>query len=446
MDLTTLKKYYNRCHPGDALSPDDDRNVDIDGYGPEPVRGNNWVSRLATAIERSDKPVCLHFTGLPGSGKSTELRRLAARLKRADGAHLLPVIVDGDDSLDLTNEIDIPDIITAILLGAERAVLAAEGRNPDEALEDGYFSRLWTWLNKTEIDLGKGEFAIPGSGAKLVAEMKSRPTLRQRVRATLSTHLSSFLDEAREELHQLEERAKKCGGYSGIVVIFDSLEKLRGSSQNWTDVLASAERVFSSGAPYLRLPVHVLYTVPPALINRTLFKDVLFIPMIKLRDREGKDWPEGFTVARELVRRRLPDDIVRDIFGELAEARIADLIRWSGGYPRELVRLLQATLAQETLPLTEAAFQRIVNELKDAYRKVVPADAFSWLARVAEERYYTIEEEKQRQIADQMLLNSVVLRYVNGNDWYELHPAVAEIPGVRQAMEERKAPAAPDAA
>jgi hypothetical protein len=190
----------------------------------------------------------------------------------------------------------------------------------------------------------------------------------------------------------------------------------------------------------------VLYTVPPALLNRTLFKDVLFIPMIKLRDREGKDWPEGFTVARELVRRRLPDDIVRDIFGELAEARIADLIRWSGGYPRELVRLLQATLAQETLPLTEAAFQRIVNELKDAYRKVVPADAFSWLARVAEERYYTIEEEKQRQIADQMLLNSVVLRYVNGNDWYELHPAVAEIPGVRQAMEERKAPAAPDAA
>lgn len=447
MDLSTKKKYYNRCNPSEALPPDDERNLDIDGFGTESVRGANWVSRLATAIELSDQPVCQLFTGLPGSGKSTELRRLAARLQAPQGAHLLPVIVDGDNSLDLTNEIDIPDIIAAILYGVEKTVLEAEGKDPAAALENGYFVRLWTWLTQTEVELAKTEYAIPGSGAKLVAEMRSRPTLRQRVRATLAAHLSSFLEEAREELLRLELRAKQCG-YNGIAVIFDSLEKLRGSSQNWTDVLASAERVFSSGAPYLRLPVHVLYTVPTALINRTLFKDVLFIPMIKLCDRADVPWPDGYAAARELVRRRLPDDIAGEVFGELAEARIRDLIRWSGGYPRELVRLLQSALAQERLPLGENDFQRIFNELKDAYRKVVPADAFAWLAKIAHERYYTVEEEKQRQIADQMLLNNVVLRYVNANDWYALHPAVAEIPGVRQAMAERDAPAptAPDEA
>jgi hypothetical protein len=331
------------------------------------------------------------------------------------------------------------------MLGVEQAVLIAEGENPATALETGYFARLWSWLNKTEIELSKAEFAIPGGGPKLVAEMRSRPALRQRVRATLATHLSRFLDEAREELVQLEARAKT-KGYQGLVVIFDSLEKLRGSSQNWTDVLASAERIFSSGAPYLRLPVHVLYTVPTALINRHLFKGVHFIPMIKLHDREGKAWDAGYAAARELVRRRVPDDIAREIFGEPVEARIAEVIRWSGGYPRELVRLLQSALAHDTLPLNESDFQRIFNELKDAYRKVVPADAFVWLAKVAHERYYTVEEEKHRQIADQMLLNNVVLRYVNDNDWYDLHPAVAEIPGIRQAMTAPGTPpTAPDA-
>lgn len=439
MYLSTKKKYYNRCNASEALAPNDERNLDIDAFDAARVRGDNWVSRLANAIELSDEPVCLLFTGLPGSGISTELRRLAQRLKDPQRAELLPVLIDGDASLDLTNEIDIPDIIAAIMLGVEKAVLEVEGKDPATALETGYFTKLWSWLTTTEIELTKAEFAIPGGGPKLVTEMRSRPTLRARVRATLATHLSSFLEDVREELRLLENRAK-VKGYRGIVVIFDSLEKLRGSNQNWPNVLASAERIFSSGAPYLKLPVHVLYTVPTALINRHLFKSVHFIPMIKLCDRDGRPWAPGYAAARELVRRRLPDDIARQVFGELLEARIADLIRWSGGYPRELVRLLQSALAHENLPLAENDFQRIFNELKDAYRKVIPADAFAWLAKVAHERYYTVEEEKQRQIADQMLLNNAVLRYVNDNDWYDLHPAVAEIPGIRQALQAHRAP------
>jgi hypothetical protein len=85
------------------------------------------------------------------------------------------------------------------------------------------------------------------------------------------------------------------------------------------------------------------------------------------------------------------------------------------------------------LPLSQPDFERIFNELKDAYRKVVPADTFDWLARVATEQYFTVLDDDHRQIADQMLLNNAVLRYVNANDWFDLHPAVAEIPGVKEA-------------
>lgn len=438
MDFKTRRHYYNRCRVHESLPPDDPRNLDIDAFGPTKVRGVSWVERLGNAIELSDKPEFLLFTGLPGSGKSTELKRLAARLSDPQLGNFLPVVVDGDQALDLTNPIDIPDILAAILYAVEEAVLRAEGRDPAQAMEQGYFGRLWSWLSNTDLELSKSEFSIPGGGPKLVVEMRSRPNLREKVRTIISAHLSSFLRKASEELTLLQTRAKD-KGFEGLVVIFDSLEKLRGTSQNWDQVLLSAERLFSGGAPYLRLPVHVLYTVPPALVNRCV-EHITFLPMIKLADKDGTAFAPGLAAARELVRRRIPDDVLGELLGPEAEKRIGELIHWSGGYPREIVRLLQSALALESQPLPEADFERIFNELKDAYRKVVPADAFAWLAQVAADKYYTVLDDKHRPIADLMLSNNAVLRYVNGSDWFDLHPAVSAIPGVIAA---RTAPSGP---
>jgi hypothetical protein len=434
MDLKTRKTYYNRCDPSEPLDPGDDRNVDLDDLGPTPVRGINWVHRLASRIELSDKPVFELFTGLPGSGKSTELRRLAARLEKPDGAHLLPVLVDAERVLDLANPIDVPEIIAGILECTEAVVLRHEGKDPEKAMEEGYLTRLWAWLTRTDVDIGKGELTIPG-GPKLVAEMKTRPTLRQRVRATIAAHLTTFLREARDEMKLLESRATGLG-YSGLVVIFDSLEKLRGISTNWTQVLESAEQLFAAGAPYLRLPVHILYTVPPALAARRWFdQQVQFIPMIKLRERNGADFKPGLDAARELVRKRVPDAVLIELLGPSAEARIKELILWSGGYPREIIRLLRSAFALSTAPISEEDLQRIISEIRDAYRKIVPADAYEWLAQVSRDHYLVFQSDGHRQAADLMLQNNAVLRYLNGGDWFDLHPAVQQIPGVQEAKQ-----------
>lgn len=438
MDFSTRRKYYNRCNALESLAPEDERNLDIDGFSQQKVRGSNWTERLGNAIELSDQPVFLLFTGLPGSGKSTELKRLAGRLSNPGRGNFLPVLVDGERYLDLTDRVDISDIIAAILFAAEEAVLKAEERDPEKAMAEGYFTRLWKWLTQTDVELSKGEFTIP-NGPKLVFEMRSRPSLRAKVRSIIASHLSSFLREARQELELLQERATRLNR-AGLVVIFDSLEKLRGTSSSWKEVLASAEQVFSGGAPYLHLPVHVLYTIPAALVSRR-FDQVYFLPMIKLANRDGSPFRPGMDAARELVRLRMPDAVLAELLGPNTESRITELIRWSGGYPREIVRLLQSALAYENLPLSQSDFERIFNELKDAYRKVVPADTFAWLARVAAEQYFTVLDDDHRQIADQMLLNNAILRYVNENDWFDLHPAVAAIPGVREAREAHATPA-----
>lgn len=438
MDFADRKLYYNRCDPAEALAPDDERNVDLDadavgGYRP---RGVVWVERLASEIELSDTPTCTLFTGLPGSGKSTELRRLMAHLSKPDGMHLLPVLIDAERMIDLTTRVDIPDVIAAIVYATDEVVLTAEGNAHAVPAAEGYLTRLWHWLTTTDVQLGRGELSVADAG-KLVFELKTRDSLRQRVRRTVAANLTTFLGQARDELVALEERARALG-YAGLIVVLDSLEKLRGISENWHDVLASAEQIFGRGAPYLRLPVHVIYTVPAALVARQQ-QGIEFMPMVKLRHRDGQPFAPGVATMRKLVHQRIPAPVMVHLLGDDAQARLDELIMASGGYTRELIRFLRALVRERSHPLSQEAFERVLNELRDDYRAVVPAETFDWLAQVALDKYLTIHDDDHRASADLMLLNNVVMRYTNQRDWYDLHPVVYDIPGVAKAIAREQA-------
>jgi hypothetical protein len=436
MNLEELAYYYNRCNPDEPLDPGDERRVDIDRTD---VRGANWTQRLAVQFERSSRPVCRLFTGLRGSGKSTELRRLMTRLSDPQRAHLLPVLIDAEELLDITSEVDVSDVLTLVAYGAEQRVLEAEGKDPEGALQDGVFRRLWDWLRRTDANFNDAELGLElgpegiKAGGKVGFELRTRPTIRHKLREAVSAHLSAFVREVQGELVLLNARARKLG-YKGLVVIFDSLEKLRGSSLTWKSVLDSAERVFSNDAPYLQLPVHALYTVPAALVRR-MNTEVLFLPMIKIRDRAGKPHAPGIEVARELLERRLTEDGLKALFGAPnVEARVREIIMWSGGYPRELVRLAQSLLEEEHFPLGEASTRRILNRAGNTYRGIVyDSGAIDWVGSIAETRKLITSTDAEREAADLFLQNNVVLRYLNEDEWFDVHPSVAEMPEVQRA-------------
>ncbi|GBC59895.1 hypothetical protein DENIS_0837 [Desulfonema ishimotonii] len=435
MDFKTRKKYYNRCNPIEPLEPHDPRNLDIDAFGKESghrVRGINWADRLMEEIALSDQPVCKLFTGLPGSGKSTELLRLSQCLRTPDESNLFTVYINAEDFIDLHRRTEVTDILSAVLCAVISHVAKQKGERPEQALEEGYFKRLYDWLNKTEINANKAELNIPSAG-KLVFEMKTRPSLRKQVRDIVSAHFSKFVKDVRDELELLNEEVRREFKCEGMVVIFDSLEKLKGLSDNWNQVLDSAEKVFGGNATYLQLPVHVIYTIPAALTNR-INSEVSFLPMIKIRDKNRNPNPQGIKAARELIRKRIPDDRLREFLGDDTEARIKKLILRSGGYPRELVQMLQKVIAQQEFPISDSVLNHIITDLSNQYRSIVPGDAFEWLAEVANTKYMTIKNEDHRSTADLMLQNHAVLRYLNDELWFDVHPAIREIPGVQAAI------------
>lgn len=438
IDWELRRRYANRCNPEESLPPEDPRNVNIDELNPD-ARGVSVVDTIAERIEISESPVCEFFSGLPGSGKSTELRRLVARLALPGGAQLLPVIIDAEETLDTANLIDVADILVAILYHTERALLRAEGSSAEaaarDALVEGRFARLWHYLNSTEVEARKVEVAAPelAGALKVEFELKSNPSLRKRVRDRVAAHMTFFLREMKDLLRGMEDRAKKLG-HRGLLIVVDSLEKLRGNSDNWVDVLRSAEHVFRGDAPYLQLPVHVIYTVPPAVVLRISVR-VHLLPMLKLFDRSGKRCDSGFDAAWQLVHQRVPDEVLKVFFGPDWVARVNRLIIWSGGYPREIVQLLQ-TFLSSSREIDEARFNRMLSLAADQHRRTLPDSAFRWLAQVHLEKRLVIENDDQRETVDLMLQNNVVLRYQNDESWADVHPAVLEMPQVAAAIDE----------
>jgi hypothetical protein len=436
MDFKTKKKYYNLCDPNESLKPDDKRNVDLGCFGEKggrPVRGIKWVDMLLNEIMFSDKPVYKLFTGHRGSGKTTEFKKLKAQLYNK--FNLFPVLIDSQTIIDLESSIEVPDIIASIVYSTEKAIIQEEGGNIEKALDEGYLKRFWNFLKNTEVELNKAKFelVIPSAG-KLVSEIKTRSTLRKRVRSIVASNFSEFIREAKDELISLNADVVHKFGRDGIVIIFDSLEKLAGTHDDWRKVLDSAEVVFKVNALYMQLPMHVLYTVPPALSTR--IADIDFMPMIKVCDRNRNRHEPGLAAARELIRRRVPEDILKELFGPDFRDRIDDLILWSGGYPRDILRMLRAIILLNDHPLSDSDFEHIIAYIRNQYRRIITGDALDWLANVATTKDPITKDDIHLEAVDRMLNQHVVLSYINNNSWCDLHPTVYQIPIIKKAIQD----------
>jgi hypothetical protein len=246
----------------------------------------------------------------------------------------------------------------------------------------------------------------------------------------VGAELSRFLAEARNELTLLDARARRLG-HEGIAVLLDSLTKLRGTTANWREVTTSAEHLFVRDLSYLELPVRAVYTVPASATLR-LGAPVHFLPQIALFSRTGQVSAAGFDAARHIVRQRLSETELTDVFGSDVEHRIDQLITWSAGNPHALVQLLQSVVAERLLdgPL----FERVLSLQGDQYRRIVPGTAYPWLARVHVEKSLPVENEEQRELAERMLSSGVVLRYQGESAWFDVHPAAKRIPGLDEAI------------
>ncbi|MEY2632158.1 MAG: hypothetical protein RIR00_812 [Pseudomonadota bacterium] len=384
--------------------------------------------RLATEVELSvGSRHAYLFSGTIGSGKSTELRRLAKAL-RESGHH--PVVVNIMEYLNPQLPVGIADLLMAMAMGVWEGWARQSGRDPDEG------KRLAWWQSLLAMRPEGTELEISGGFLKLKMALSANPTFRERLRQHFEASLDTLVESVNDFFAKLAEEIRndsRLGPHSKLVVIIDSLEHFGGQSTpgQVDEVLQSLLRMFNTFNAYLRLDAWTaIYSVPPLLHKLApgiaasfgMASTYYLTSAHVFQDRS--DAPDEDTIQNKmlpLLTKRLGLDDPSSIIGT---AQLRDIILNTGGDLRDLLRTLRAALLAgltSGFPVSQAQLERVYNELRRPYLPF-PKDSAERLQQIRRDKEARLETAADWQWVISDLAQKRVLLYLNGTEWYDVHP------------------------
>lgn len=373
------------------------------------------------------------FSGTIGSGKSTELRRLAQEL-RSSGHYAL--VINAQDYLNPQMPIGIVDLLLAMALAAWEATAKELGGSAASG-------EWWSQLKKVLFaDVVIEGIELGNDVVKLKAALKSNPNARERIRQfhearldVLVTGINEFLVDAAKKI-----KTKKCLDASAkMVLIVDSLEHFGGQSAGGQpdEVFNSLQRMFNTFANYLRLDGwSAVYSVPPLLhklapgiANAFGATSTYFLTSAHVFKDRTTD-VDGETVGNKLlplVRKRIGETVVSQLIGD---AEIRNLIEMTGGDLRDLIRAVRAVLLAgladaNSFPIKQSHLDSVYNDLRRPYLPL-PVNTQQRLAYVAQHFQVLLQNESEWSNVIGDLAQKRVLLYLNGAEWYGVHPLLRQ--------------------
>jgi energy-coupling factor transporter ATP-binding protein EcfA2 len=425
-----LKVIYNALADR-VLEPNDPVYVEqVNAQGPS---GTDAVSEMFNEIDFQDGGgVCL-FTGQRGTGKSTELKRLQAELNQPKTLGSVAYYADLSEYVLLTKPIEISDFLIS-MAGALSDRVTADDRFDQALAGRGYWQRLSHFLGST-VEFKDVSLKIEGF-ADLKASLKNDPDFKQRIQSAARGHVAKLVQDAHAFFAEAVEalRAQANNPQLKVVLIVDSIERIRGVGEEAMSVYESVRNLFFAHAEHLRIPgLHVVYTVPPYLSILAAGAGALM----------------GGASVRRLVsthvfqdRSRAPDDagveLMRCVLGArfaawaevFSQEAVDDLALNSGGDLREFFRLLRQCLPsvrdESQLPLSAPAVQHVKVAAR-AEMLPIPADHLTWLRQIGQTHDTCLPSDAQLPLLAHFLDNRLVMNYRNGSDWYDVHPLLRDV-------------------
>jgi len=277
------------------------------------------------------------------------------------------------------------------------------------------------------------EFPIPAFG-KLMTNFKSVPDLRADIRKKMDVHTPSLV----EILNKFIENAKKhLPEHCTQNEIVDNLDRIVPIVEK--DGRTNYERIFLDRRNLMRgLNCHVIYTVPISMVYSSYATNLaedygqsVVMPMITIKTKDNKPYVDGIEILKKIVQKRLEKANVQLSLDNLFESddALEELCRKSGGYVRNLMQLMQASVKNSPkFPIPDRAANRAISELREIYRKSIYAEDWKKLAEVAVTK--GISQDSEDREYRELLFRRCVLEYrittSNGmiDYWQDVHPLI----------------------
>jgi len=415
--------------PIDPCAPGENR------YVPLEESGRGAIDEIQAMIDLRIDTTSQLLSGPNGSGKTTELNRLKGTLENAG---FTVAIVDILQFVNRSSPIDITDCLIAMALGASESL-------PEPVTQkDGFGRRFAEFLRRLQITIDAGpvsaqlseggiKASVPGVGVELALkqELKNSQSFVVELRKKLAFQVGSLYGEVAAFFQQVAAAdAAANPGSRGLVLIVDSLEKLRGTQDNDEEVQASVERLFVHHADKLRFEsLHTVYTVPTYLLFTApgaLPYDgrVQPVPIPQVRNRDGEvddNAKQSIDELADVVSRRIP---WQKLLG--TRQNLDTVITASGGHLRDLFQILHQVITQVygrglPLPVTAGDVEQALDGLTHSFASVTSEKA-EFLRKVAAAKGVIEPHENEVHLMARLMDTHMLLGHLNHRDWYEVHP------------------------
>jgi hypothetical protein len=196
--------------------------------------------------------------------------------------------------------------------------------------------------------------------------------------------------------------------------LIDGTDKMRGEYTQQFFV-QDAEQL-------LAIKTLVIYTAPLHLkydgrLGGKLDADIV-LPMMKLYERDGGRFEAGWSTMRRLLLLRAD----RCLFA--SDAEVDRLVEFSGGHPRELLRLLKLCCELAEDRIDASVVQTAIEKLAADYRYFLKPADYALLKTIDSNPVDGGNDEQAQQ-----LLHRLALLQYNDGTWLRSHPVVRTLEG-----------------
>lgn len=368
----------------------------------------------------------LFLGGMRGSGKTSELAKYVARLNKPDCFYC--VVCNIDIELD-TNDIEYMDIV--LMQVEQLAKRLHEDKVPadDQAMLvsiHNWFSERVEEINKNiklsggiELELGNetpGFLSIFKFAAKLKAGLIGSTENTTKIRTVVRTRFPDFANRFNEFLQTTVLELNRRGLARDILFIVDGSEKIATAAMRRKMIIDESNKI-------QLIKANTIFALPIELMKeRThleMFSTVVSFPFVKLRERNGDEVPAAIERFYEFVFKRIDESLFD------SRDTVKTAIMYSGGSPRELLRIIQHALivtANTATTIDHIAIQKAVQRLATEYANNLDIETLETLKQLKENNQRGIPTPFSASL-QQCLEKIIVLEYNDGS-YKRVHPII----------------------
>lgn len=372
--------------------------------------GLSSFERLDFKINISSKPLKFVFSGPQGSGKSTGLWKLADNLAESHIVINIPVR-DWVNSLNKNN-----DLLTLLMLSLISNEVLQRGITLPvnclgfiKALAKGIYSRT----------TASSSFIYNPSEHQILTDFSSNMKLTYaktgHVAAYLQNNILSVIETLNNLIAEIERVTSK-----KILLVIDDLDKI-GPEITDKIFLHSNNTITDLCCTIIcNCPTRYFYETDIIKQIEQTFDDVYFINYVRTLNRDGELCTEGVTFLKDLIRKRVSDNMIDD-------QALTRAVLMTGGNIHNLLKFIAnaalRAIVNGNAEITLREVDETVLNIKAHYFRLLTKEDSGILEDINSDNYFIQEYERVRFF--HLLSNNFIIEYHDDNSsWYAVHPII----------------------